>query len=904
MPLSPSPPLVLTKVQLPRLRSSLVLRSRLLQRLQEGMHGPLTLLSAPAGFGKTTLLTSWLHTNDVSGAWFSVEVEDNDPVRFFTYLLTALQGHEQRLGNDLLPLLQSGGPGSLETVLALLINEVTSWPGPRLVLILDDYHVITTQAIHQALAYLVEHLPSHLHLVIATRADPPLPLARLRARGHLVELRATDLRFAPQEAEQFLHQVMSLDLSVQESGFLQSRTEGWIAGLQFAALALQGRTEIAAFLAAFSGSHRFVLDYLSEEVLARQTPALLSFLLSTSILERLSGSLCDAVTEQNDSQTTLEALERANLFVVSLDDERHWYRYHHLFAEVLRNRLQQSQPELIPVLHQRASFWFEQHGSLVEAVQHALAAHDVELAARLIERIALPAILQGQFSTVSRWLKALPEVLVQTRPFLCIPYAAVLVLSNQFEIASVYLQEVERSVQKELSAEQTQTIRGWVLTLRANIALFSGDIAQAVFLAQQALEVLPEVEVLPRADAFSTAIRAYLVSGDVTPATEREVTAAVAFVRASSILFATVGSMTLLARLHVLQGKLRQAAATYAQVEQVVPRPELLHTFLTSLFYYFSLGDLLREWNQLEEAERHLLQGMALVKEKPTLEPFVVQLGYTTLARLQQARGNSRDALATLDALAHVAEQRNFPPHLRIQVNAELIQIELAQGNLAAALPWAETCGLSVKDELSFPREREYLTLARVRIAQGRARPSGPFLADALALLERLLAEAKPKNRLHSVLEMLVLTALALQARGDLQTAQDTLAEALSQAAPEGYVRLFLDEGAPLLALLSQVGKTHPLLHGYVRQLLAQADVAPASLDQQPARRQPLVEPLSERELEVLHLLAGGASNDEIAERLVIATGTVKRHVSNILAKLAVSNRTQAVAYARQLDLL
>jgi LuxR family maltose regulon positive regulatory protein len=462
----------------------------------------------------------------------------------------------------------------------------------------------------------------------------------------------------------------------------------------------------------------------------------------------------------------------------------------------------------------------------------------------------------------------------------------------------------ERSVEKELSAEQEQIIRGWLLTLRGDIALFSGDIEQAVFLAQQALEVLPDVETLPRADALSTAILAYVVSGDVTPATEQEVTVAVAFVRTSNNLFATVGSMTLLARLHVLQGKLRQAAATYAQVEQVVPRSELLHTFLASLFYYFSLGDLLRERNQLEAAERHLVQAMALVKEKPTIEPFLVQLGYTTLARLQQARGNSGEALATLDALEQVAEQRKFPPHLRSQLDAERVQLELAQGNLAAAVRWAETCGLSVKDELSFPLEREHLALARVRIAQGHAQPSGPFLDEALALLARLLADAKAKARLHSALEMLVLTALALDARGDLHGSLDTLAEALSLAEPEGYVRLFLDEGAPLLALLSQVSKTHPHLHGYVQQLLAQSPVAPASPDQQPARKQPLVEPLSERELEVLHLMAAGASNEEIAEQLVIATGTVKRHVSNILAKLAVSNRTQAVARARQLDLL
>ncbi len=517
---------------------------------------------------------------------------------------------------------------------------------------------------------------------------------------------------------------MGLDLPAEAIATLERRTEGWIAGLQLAALSLQGRTDVSGFLAAFTGTHRYVLDYLSEEVLSRQPEPVQTFLLHTCLLERLSGPLCDAVTEQEGCQAMLEALERANLFVVALDDERGWYRYHHLFAQALRSHLQQVEPTLPPVLHRRASAWYEQHGFIVEAVQHALAVPDLELAARLIEPIALHGALHGQRSTVLGWLKALPEALVRTRPFLYVSYALLLTVTNQLEAAEARLQEAERGVQKEMPAGQAQIIRGYVLTIRGNVALFSGDIPQGVSLAQQALELLPEAEVIPRTGALAASIRAYLVSGDVTSATEHVVAAVVASTRASDNLFSTVSSMSLLAWLHILQGRLHQAASIYAQV---VPRPEVLQTMFSSLFYYFGLGDLLRECNELETAERHLVQGMALVKETLTVEPFVAILGYTALARLQQARGNSCEALVTLDALAQVAEQRHFPPHLVAQGAAVRAQLELAQGNLVAAMRWADASGLSTEDDdLQHPREGEYLTLARVRIAQARDDPASP----------------------------------------------------------------------------------------------------------------------------------------------------------------------------------
>ena len=760
--------------------------------------------------------------------------------------------------------------------------------------VLDDYHVITADPVQRGMTFLLEHLPPQLHLVLASRADPPLPLSRLRAQGQLTEVRTADLRFDTEEASTFLQAVMGLDLGASAIAALESRTEGWIAGLQLAALSLQGRTDVSAFLTAFTGSHRYVLDYLSEEVLARQGASVQQFLLHTCLLERLSGPLCDAVTGQEGSQAILEALERANLFVAALDEERRWYRYHHLFAEVLRSHL----------LHRRASAWYEQHELSIEAVQHALAIPDVELAARLIEPIALSAASQGQVYTVLGWMNALPEALVRTHPFLCVYHAGWLALTNQLEAAGELLQQAERGVH-ELPAEQAQTILGYVFATRGYTALLSGDIPQALSLAHQALALLPEAEVIPRSSALVTTIRAYLVSGNVTPATEREIAAAAAFIRTSDTLFSTVTSICLQARLYILQGRLRQAAATYEQVVQAVPRPEVLQTVFGSLYYYFGLGDLLREWNELEAAERHLAQGMAMIKETLTVEPFVAIRGYTALALLQQAHGTIPAALATLDALLRLAERRHFAPHLLPHAAAVQAQLELAQGNLAAAIHWADSSGLSTNDEdLRYPREGDYLALARVRIAQARDDPASHFFQDVLHLLDRLIRDAEAKARMGSVLEIRVLRALALEAQGDRMSALSTLERALVLAAPEGYIRLFVDEGVPMLALLRQA-QARRSVSGYVATLLAAfGEQHTSDLPLLDARPGPLAEPLTEREREVLRLLLEGATNREIASRLVLSVNTVKRHVYNLCGKLGVQSRAQAIVRARTLNLL
>ncbi|HEX6554322.1 MAG TPA: LuxR C-terminal-related transcriptional regulator [Ktedonobacteraceae bacterium] len=896
-------PLLASKLHPPRPRTQLVRRARLHKLLQQGMERALTLVSAPAGFGKTTLVANFLAESDTPVAWLSLEPEDNDPVRFLSYLIAALQRLDPQVGTAVLPLLQAPRSAPLERVLALVINDLIAGAPRDFALVLDDYHVITTEAIHRVLIFLLGHLPAPMHLIIATRADPPLLLAGLRARGQLTEVRAADLRFATDEVSAFLREVMHLDLEAWAIAALEHRTEGWIAGLQLAALSLQGGIDVSTFLAAFSGSHRFVLDYLSEEVLSRQPAAVQTFLLHTCILEQLSGALCDAVTGQEGSQAMLEALDRANLFVVALDEERGWYRYHHLFAEVLKSRLQQAEAPLVAELHRRASAWYEQHEMQALAIEHALAAPDFERATRLIEQHGISFALRGQVHTMLGWLNALPEAVVRRHARLGLYSASMLLFTNQVEAAETRLQEIEQGLQGTVPAEQDRVIRGQIAFIRANLLRSCGDLARGLALIRQALELLPETEERFRLPALVGVASSYLVSGDVTPTAEHVAVATVASLRASDDLFALLQSITCLARLQGLQGQLRRAASTYGEAVRLFPGQGGLQSLLGSPAYYFGLGDLLREWNELDAAERHLVDGMDLIRGTLTVFADEVTLGYLALARLQQARGEYRQALATLDAFMDLAQERHFVPHLLARGRAVRAQVELAQDNLAAALRWADGSGLSLADEdLSYPREQEYLALVRVRIAQGREDLARPFLQEALGLLDRLLQDADAKARLGSALEILVLRALALSVRGDRKQALTTLEQALTRAEPEGYVCLFVDEGGPMRSLLRET-QACGIAPNYVAQLLSAFGGQHVSGPAVPAGSA-LVEPLTEREREVLDLLSTGASNSEIARSLVVSPGTVKKHVYNICGKLGTQRRTQAVARARELNLL
>ncbi len=844
----PLAPLLATKLHLPRPRAQLVPRFHLVERLQQGVTGALTLVSAPAGFGKTTLLAQWQASTRAPVAWLSLEPEDNESIRFLTYLIAALQTLDPHLGARALALLGLPQPAEPETVLALLANDLIGWQGEDFALVLDDYYVITAEPIHRALTYLVEHLPPQMHLIIATRSDPPLPLARLRARGQLTELRAAELRFRAAEA--------------------------------------------GAFLAAFTGSHRYVLDYLSEEVLVRQPAPVQQFLLHTSILDRLSGPLCDAVTEQEGSQAMLEALERANLFVAALDDEREWYRYHHLFADLLRSRLHQTVPALLPELHRRASTWYEQHDLIIEAVHHARLSPDVERTIRLIEQYTHSLALRGQVHTVLNWLSSLPDGLVRTHPRLCLSQALLLLFTGQLEEALMRLQEAEQSASQLIPADEAQTFLNRVATTRAYILFLQGDLASSVALAEQALERLTETQAHGREVASVIAAHRGLISGDVRHVGEQRAARLASPRSAGDDVFAEhmfmhLDGILLQARLFRLQGRLRRAAATYEQMAQVQGDHEgaLIHPG-----YCFGLGELCYEWNDLDAA-------------LPLAAVSIAQ-GYATLARLRQARKQNTSALALVDAFARLADARQFAPAQLAFASAVRAQLELMEGHLAAAGRWTEAGGLSAEDDLAYPREREYLTFARVRIAQGREDPAAPFLQDVLHLLDRLLRDADAKARMDSVLEILMLRALTLEAQGNRTGALSTLERALVLAEPEGYIRLFIDEG-PLMWALLRHARGRGIVPGYVATLLAAfgeqhtSDLPPPS-----PRSSVLLEPLTERERDVLRLLLEGASNREIAHRLVLSVNTVKRHVYNLCGKLGVQSRAQAIIRARDLNLL
>jgi LuxR family maltose regulon positive regulatory protein len=912
--------LLATKLFIPPARSNSVPRPRLIEQLN--ILRPLTLIAAPAGFGKTTLLSDWIPQSQHCVTWLSLDEDDNDPMRFWVYVVVTLQKLRANLGESALALLQSPQPPPITSILSTLINEISSFPD-NFSIVLDDYHLIKAQPIHEALLFLLDHLPPQMHVILTTRADPPLPIARLRARAHLTELRVDELRFTPDEAAMFLNEVMGLRLSADDIAMLDSRTEGWIAGLQLAALSMQGREDVSGFIQAFSGSHHHVLTYLAEEVLEQCPEGTLGFLLQTSILDRLCGPLCDAVRGRTDSQALLQKLEQSNLFILPLDDDGRWYRYHHLFAEVLRARLQQTQPDLIWELHRRASAWHEQNGLMVETVNHALAAEDWEHAARLLTQIVNQIVetvtLVGQAQTILKWLKALPSAVVRKHPTLCFYHATMFMFTNQLEAAEGWLNDAERTVQPNLPPDEARSILGWVALLRADIARVRGDLASGVALAYQASELLPEIEASGRAVAKMNMAHAYLATGDVTQSAECIAEDVIAPLRGIGNLFVTFLAVTNLGRLQALQGQLRHAKVTFTLAEDVFPGRVGLQEVLNGAAFYIGVGDLLREWNELEEAHRQLKLGMELVQGMLSQDADVVTTGYVALAKLRQASGDLSGGLGLLDEFAQLARERRYFPPVIARGQAVRTQLLLSGNNLGEAIRWAEMSGLHAEDnELPYLREVEYLILARVFLAQHRTE-------DASRLLARLLPAAESGGRMGRVIEILMLQALARQAQGVSAEAFATLNHALILAEPEGYIRTFVDEGEPMRDVIGNwrvmagrqknptavqarlMAYTDRLLQAFINNssklpIIAQHPLGTNQPANSPVLQASLVEPLSSRELEVLHLIAEGLSNLAIAQKLFLSTGTVKVHIKHIYSKLDVNSRTQAVARLRELN--
>jgi LuxR family maltose regulon positive regulatory protein len=904
-------PLLQTKLYIPKLRRGQVERPRLLERLSRGAESKLTLVSAPAGFGKTTLLAEWLEgaaSEGTSTAWLSLDPGDSQATTFWSYVIAALQTVAPGFGANSLSLLRQPQPPPIEAILATLVNELSE-TSHQIIFVLDDYHAIDARDVDQGMAFLLDHLPRHVHVVIATRADPAFPLARLRGRAELAEIRAADLRFTPDEALAYLNEVMGLNLTASDVAALEERTEGWIAALQLAALSLQGRDDVAGFIAGFAGDDRYIVDYLVEEVLHRQPEEVRSFLLDTSILDRLTGPLCDAVTGQSGGKAMLEALDRANLFLVPLDDRRQWYRYHHLFADVLMARLKDEQPDRVPELHRRASDWYEHNGDRSEAIRHALAGEDFDRAASLIES-AVPALRQGhQEVTALQWLRALPDEVIARRPVLSVAYAWALLSIGELEDVERRLGDGERwltaphGVPDEAGAGRPEMVvvdrrefsllAALIAVYRAVLAQIRGDVATTVRHAREALNLAPEDDDLLRGAAEALLGLATWASGDLETA-HRIYGAGMARVQRSGSLSDALGAAIALADIRITQGRLRDAIRTYEQALQLSAKhgePVLRAT----ADMYVGLSDLAREQGDLQAAARHL-QASKDLGEHMGYPQNRYRLHVVT-ARIRQAEG---DLDGALDAI-HEAQRLYMPdfiPDVR-PLPAQEARILLRQGRLAEANAWARARGLSPHDDLAYLREFEHVTLARVLLAQSTLDPSNGSARDAFALLGRLLRAAEDGQRTGNVIEILVLLALAHQVRGDMPAALAALGRALALGEPEGYVRVFLDEGPPMAALL-QDAANRGIAPDYVRHLLA--DFGHAH-DRTPIK-QPLVELLSERELDVLRLLATDLAGPEIARELVVSLSTVRSHTKAIYAKLGANSRRSAVTRAEELDLL
>lgn len=889
--------LLSTKLHPPPVREKWVARMRLLHKLNTVVNHKLTLICAPAGYGKTTLLSQWINLRNEPVGWLTLDASDNDITQFLRYFLAAIQ----QIDPDVVALIPEmllpprPQPGSATWI--ALINDLAA-SGKEFIIILDDYQEVENQAVHDALGYLIEHMPDNLHLILATRADPPINLAQLRARGQLLELRAANLCFDTDEAEMFFQDVMGLPLPEEDVTALVQKAEGWVSGLQIAAIVLQNQSNLPKAVQAFTGSHRHILDYLATEVIERLPESTQDFLCQTAILDDLEASLCDAITGRSDSRQILELLDRENQFIIALDDERRWYRYHRLMGEALRRRTESLDSKQLAELHRRASAWYEESGLIGAAIEHAFKASDIDRAAELIEDGAEAILKHSQVSTLLEWLDRLPEELIGKRHRLNIAYAWALL----FKGGSIWA--VQEKLETSAALTKDTGVSAEEAVIRALIATLTGDVDQSLACSRRALDNLPADRVFLRSIAIENLGMAYVMQGDI-PSAIQAFKESIALAReAGNIMFA-VASLSNLGGLYLLQGHLKLAEAVYHQALELATTQygQRLPVACRALL---GLGEIAREWNNLEAARHLLEEAIQLSQQYNETGELVMVL---SLARVLQSQGDGERALVMVQKAQAIAIQSTGSTIDDRLVDVALARLWLQQDKIRGAAEWADRRGFG--QDLSSEtlpgsgtqvipydlRETEWMVYSRLQIAQNQAEA-------ALDTLKVLLTEAEKQNRARRLHEILVLLAITYQETGAVDIALESLERSLKQAEPEGYTRVYLDEGTRMVKLLREAAR-RGIQKQYCTRLLSDFQQEQRTLERASGEGNAgLVEPLSARELEVLQLLAEGCTNREIAERLFLSLSTVKGHISNIIGKLLARNRTEAVVKARQLGIL
>jgi LuxR family maltose regulon positive regulatory protein len=887
-----------TKLFVPPLGSTWISRKRLIQRMDEGFQRRLILISAPAGFGKTTLLVDWVHQRKIPVAWFSVDKADNDPLWFLTYVISGLRKLKSGTGKSALEMLQSPQPPPVEAILINLINDVIQIR-TDFALVIDDYHLVDARPVHDMIAFLHENQPEQMHMILSTRADPPLPLSRVRSQNQLTELRAADLSFTSEETSRFYNTHLNLKLSPADLELLEKRTEGWIAGLQLAALSLQGREDTSGFLTRLKGDNRYIADYLTEEVLDRQPGHLRNFLLQTSILEQLSGPLCDAVTQKKNSRQVLNNLEKANLFVIPLDDERRWYRYHHLFEDLLKQRLHQQQGDLVSELHDRASQWFAKNGFKNEAVDHAFASQNNTLAAQLIEEIAEIYWDHGRESRLFGWLKKLPDKIINADPKLCIFHARELLKSGFPDKAETMLQTADQLLAlTAISSPDKEALQGRIAAMRAYEALLTGDVSRNIHFSKRALKLLPQRDLIWRSVASANLGFAYSIigAGDLAKA-QRAFSEAKKICEAAGNIYYDIFVGNCLGTAMLWRGRLDEAEDMCRKSMNLANKHGIAQTGTVGSLHS-TLGTVLCERSEFDKGIRRINKGIELCQQGR--DPVNLAACRMGLWRALMQRGDIAGVLGVTQDLNEQARAFRLPYWITNSISALNAIIWLGGGDLEAAVKWAQKRGLSVDGKLGNLHELENYALVHILLAQNR-------LDEADHLLLRMIEDAKAGDRIIMMIDMHLQRVLIFKRKEDTAAALKELKLALSLVRTGGPTTVFVTKGKPMAELLEEFIDIHKRDHGDTKadvSLSLAKKLLSMIIAGTPPIAQGQVDSISERELEVLHLISAGLSNKEIAEKLFISLNTVKTHTKNINSKLNVTNRTKAVVRAKELGIL